>query len=181
MCVGFLFLWKLLLQLAAATALWLRFLLLAAGAVRRCRCCFSTYLPLRCWLAACEVSLVIVVFSSCMFNVLYLIWESAGFVSIEEQQAAVCWPVRFFRDMMMLVPDPPVYLLLPLCLWAALVQGAMFCTRVGSRSCFVYSSIHREHSNEKQVLVARFCGTLLLAPTVTAAAVGCLGPASNAL
>ena len=34
----------------------------------------------------------------------------------------------------------------------------------------VYSSNHRQHYNEKNVLVARFRGTLLLAPPAAAAA-----------
>ena len=83
MCVGFL-LCKLLLQLAAAAAaVGLRFLLLAAAAVSRCRCCFS-YLLLLCWLAAFVARLgEMVVFSSRVFNVLYLLWESVGCVSIQ--------------------------------------------------------------------------------------------------
>ena len=49
---GFL-LCKLLLQLAAAAAaaVGLRYLVFAAAAVSRCRCCFSSYLLLLCWLA----------------------------------------------------------------------------------------------------------------------------------
>ena len=42
----------------------------------------------------------------------------------------------------------------------------------------MYHCNHREHNNEKNVLVARFLGMLLLAPPAAAAAkVGCLGPA----
>ena len=51
MCVGFL-LCKLLQQLAAAAAVGLRFLPHAAAAISRCRCWFSFYLLLLCWLAA---------------------------------------------------------------------------------------------------------------------------------
>ena len=85
---------------------------------------------------------------------------------------------------MMLDPDPSMYLLLPLCLRASLVQQATLGTRVGSRPCVVYNSNHREHNNEKtKVPVARVCGTLLFVPppAAAAAAVGCLGPASNVL
>ena len=37
-----------------------------------------------------------------------------------------------------------------MCLWAALVEQAMFRTRVGSRSCLVYSSNHKRTQQRKK-------------------------------
>ena len=60
---------KLLLQIAPAAAVCLRFLLLATAAVSRCRYRFSSYLLLLCWLAAYVAGLGdMVVFSSRVFN-----------------------------------------------------------------------------------------------------------------
>ena len=82
-CVGFV-LCKLLPNLAAAAAIGLRLSLLAAAAVSRSRSCFSSYLLLLCWLAAFAARLgEMVVFSSRVFDVLFLFWESVVCVSIE--------------------------------------------------------------------------------------------------
>lgn len=92
-CVGSRFS-KLLLHLAAAFAVSLRFLLRAGAAVFRCRCCLSSYLQLlRCWLAAFTARLgEMVVLSSRVFNVLYLLLGVGSVVfgftrSCREQQA----------------------------------------------------------------------------------------------
>ena len=101
----------------------------------------------------------------------------------QAQQAAAFWSVRF-RDMLMVAPDPPMHLLLPMCLWAALVQQSMACTRVWSRSGVLYNivtAVITANTATTKYLVAHFRGTLLLAPAAAAAAVGCLGPASNVL
>ena len=71
MCVGFL-LCKLLQQLAAAAAVGLRFLPHAAAAISRCRCWFSFYLLLLCWLAAFVARLGDMAVFSSRVNVLYL-------------------------------------------------------------------------------------------------------------
>ena len=76
----------------------------------------------------------------------------------------------------MLAPDPPMYLLLPLYLWAAVVEQCFVLELGVGRASSMYSTIHREHNYEKNVLVALFRGTLLLAPpAASAAAVECLG------
>ena len=82
---------KLLLQLTAA-AVGLRHPLVAAPAVSRCRCCFSSILLQLCWLAAFVGGLVeMAVFSSRVFNVLYLLLGIGKLYfdrSQQEQQAA---------------------------------------------------------------------------------------------
>ena len=90
MCVGFL-LCKLLQQLAAAAAVGLRFLPHAAAAISRCRCWFSFYLLLLCWLAAFVARLdEIVVFSSRVFIVHVLLKSSKLQLNKCQNQLRTC-------------------------------------------------------------------------------------------
>ena len=70
-----------LVQAAAAAAVGLRFLLLPAAAVSRYRCCFSYHLLPLCWTAGFVARLgEMIVFSSRVFDVSYLLWQSVGCV-----------------------------------------------------------------------------------------------------
>ena len=89
-----------------------------------------------------------------------------------------------FRGTMLLAPPPAAAAAAAAvgCLGPARRSGNVLYSSWESVVLSLYGSNHREN-NEKNYSVARFRGTLLLAPAAAAAAaaVGCLSPASNVL
>lgn len=125
----------------AAAVVVLRFFLgdyAVAAAFSRCRCCLSSHLLLLCQWA------VWVARPGDMVVLMYLLLESIGHAWIQTSTGYSnkhsTLLVGRFREKLMFVPAhrvattavsaPPMYLLLQLCWWAAVVQQAMFCTRV---------------------------------------------------